>query len=116
MVFHMPQIRQAMRRRLFLRCSQTEVLRGRQASATLAEPFVEHVFWPMYLQYGQPQAAWDELQVEEEVEGFPAPEALISEALSYLGFGIQSLRPAADAPSAEKAEAAAEAAAETPGE
>merc|ERR1740129_738959 len=93
LVFHMPQIRQAMRRRLFLRCSRNEVLRRRQASATLAEPFVEHVFWPMHLQYGQPQAEWEELRVEDGEEGHPAPEALVSEALGLLGSGLRAAPP-----------------------
>merc|ERR1740129_1606016 len=97
LVFHMPQIRQAMRRRVYLRCSRNEVLRRRQATAILAEPFVEHVFWPMHLQYGQPQAEWDDLRVEDGEEGHPAPEALVSEALGVLGLRavVQEPAPAA---------------------
>merc|ERR1719277_422366 len=65
LVFYMPQLCQALNRRIFLRTSRNEVLRRRQAVATLAEPFVEHVFWPMHLQYGQPQAAWEDICVED---------------------------------------------------
>lgn len=119
LVFYMPQICQAMRRRIFLRCSQDEVLRRRQATATLAEPFVEHVFWPMHLQYGQPQAAWEEIRIEDGDEGYPVPEALLSEALGAVGFGIkgataEDAAPAAPADGeapAEQAEAVVEPAA-----
>lgn len=88
----MPSLCQAMHRRLFLRASRQEVLRRRQSGGdAMAEPFVEHVFWPMHLQFGQPQLApWEELRVADEEEGFPVPEALLSEALGALDLGATS--------------------------
>lgn len=99
LVFWMPQISQALAKRIFLRTSRNEVLRRRQASQTLAEPFVEHVFWPMHLQYGQPQAPWEDIRVEDESDGFPLSEELLSEALGILGLGTAA--PVAAAPEKE---------------
>jgi len=87
LVFWMPEVRQALHHRLFLRASRQEILRRRQASATLAEPFVEHVFWPMFLQYGQPEAPWAEIQIDNDISGYPVSDALLDEAMGVLGFG-----------------------------
>lgn len=84
LIFWMPQLCKAFSRRLFLRASRSEILRRRQAADLLPEPFVEHIFWPMHLQYGQPQMLCEELRVPNEQDGFPAPEELVSDALSYL--------------------------------
>mmetsp|Transcript_53197 Transcript_53197/g.99774 ORF Transcript_53197/g.99774 Transcript_53197/m.99774 type:complete len:397 (-) Transcript_53197:16-1206(-) len=109
LVFHIPQLCQAFHKRIFLRTSRSEVLRRRQAIATLAEPFVEHVFWPMHLQYGQPQAAWDDIRVEDGAEGCPVPEALLSEALGVLDIVPPSREPLIQEVPAEEVSPAPEA-------
>mmetsp|Transcript_98855 Transcript_98855/g.247872 ORF Transcript_98855/g.247872 Transcript_98855/m.247872 type:complete len:379 (-) Transcript_98855:247-1383(-) len=100
-----------MRRRILLRASRSEILRRRQSSDPLAEPFVEHVFWPMHLQYGLPQAApWEELQIEDGSAAYPVPEELLAEALGILGLGATSKAAEASEgalPAAPQAESAA---------
>merc|ERR1711937_1079247 len=88
----MTEICKVLSHRIFLRTSRAEILRRRQSSQTLAEPFVEHVFWPMHLQYGQPQATWKDICIDEATEGYPVPETILSEALGILDFDAPSTK------------------------
>eukprot|EP00747_Dinoflagellata_sp_TGD_P030018 gnl/TRDRNA2_/TRDRNA2_134337_c0_seq1.p1 gnl/TRDRNA2_/TRDRNA2_134337_c0~~gnl/TRDRNA2_/TRDRNA2_134337_c0_seq1.p1 ORF type:complete len:374 (+),score=79.20 gnl/TRDRNA2_/TRDRNA2_134337_c0_seq1:65-1186(+) len=86
LIFWMRQIREAFHKRIYLRATREEVLRRRQASATLPEPFVEHVFWPCHLQFGQPQDVCDEIQILGGGEdfGYPVPDDVIAKAMSVI--------------------------------
>jgi len=77
--------------RLFLRASRTEVFRRRQASTRLHPSFLEHVFWPAHLRYGQPQAPVYEYEIPDGQPGYPVPSNLLENAMADINSNIPAL-------------------------
>jgi len=108
LLYWMLQLNEAFHVRIFLRASQQEICYRRQQSKPLPEPFLEHVFWPAHLAYGQPQAAAHEIVIPNGQQDYPLPASLLKSALEViLSHGGDALsraltRKAAPAPSATK--------------
>eukprot|EP00927_Polykrikos_kofoidii_P014298 TRINITY_DN16260_c0_g1_i1.p1 TRINITY_DN16260_c0_g1~~TRINITY_DN16260_c0_g1_i1.p1 ORF type:complete len:387 (+),score=63.05 TRINITY_DN16260_c0_g1_i1:30-1163(+) len=86
LLYWMAEFNRAFTSRIFLRTSREEVFRRRQRSTKLAESFLEHVFWPSHLAFGQPQAPVDEIFIEDNQQAYPVPDSLLSEVLKALPF------------------------------
>jgi len=84
LLYWMDAINQALQLRIFLRASRDEVFWRRQQSKPLPESFLEHVFWPAYLAYGQPQAPVHEIEVLDGEQEYPVPNALLAKALQII--------------------------------
>jgi len=77
--------------RLFLRASRDEVLRRRQAATKLHPSFLEHVFWPSHLAYGQPEAPFHEYKIPDGQKGYPVPSDLLESAMRDVESHIPAL-------------------------
>uniref|UniRef100_A0A7S4Q239 Phosphoribulokinase/uridine kinase domain-containing protein n=1 Tax=Alexandrium monilatum TaxID=311494 RepID=A0A7S4Q239_9DINO len=84
LLYWMKEINEVFRARIFLRASRQEVSFRRQESKPMHQAFLEHVFWPAHLAYGQPQAPVHEIIVEDGQQDFPLPIPMLRAALEVL--------------------------------